>query len=179
MRNFANCSLFILVFQKFPSTKRILFVFSNCSTPSRARAPKRKPEIKNEVKDDDDDDDYIYDLEAGKLVKIETAPSTINKTGCEVVSPVIEEYIVERKRRSENDVGKLINNKRKRPDDTDDPIMEFFINMARTVKTFPTYWQAHAKNQVFLSVNLIEMKLLKSSASSDILDDAASTSTST
>lgn len=40
-----------------------------------------------------------------------------------------------------------------------DPMIEFFTNMAKTVKTFPIQDQVHIKVQLFQMVNSVEMRL--------------------
>lgn len=48
-----------------------------------------------------------------------------------------------------------------------DPLIEFFINMARTVKTFPLQDQIHLKGQLFEMVNSVEMRLAQEMDSSN------------
>lgn len=47
-----------------------------------------------------------------------------------------------------------------------DPMVEFFINMAKTVKTFPIRDQVHIKAQLFQMVNNVEMSLALTSPTS-------------
>jgi len=47
-----------------------------------------------------------------------------------------------------------------------DPMVEFFINMAKTVKTFPIRDQVHIKAQLFQMVNNVEMRLALTSPTS-------------
>lgn len=47
-----------------------------------------------------------------------------------------------------------------------DPMVEFFINMAKTVKTFPIRDQVHIKAQLFQMVNNVEMRLVLTSPTS-------------
>ncbi|XP_033610344.1 uncharacterized protein LOC117282911 [Cryptotermes secundus] len=54
-----------------------------------------------------------------------------------------------------------------------DPLIEFFINMARTVKTFPLQDQIHIKGQLFQMVNSVEMRLAQEMDSSNSVISSA------
>lgn len=80
----------------------------------------------------------------------------------DTVTDILKDYIQDKKqRRSEK--SQCVGEK-----PTGDCVEDFFLNMGRTVKTFPPYWQAVVKNKVFQIVNSTELQLLS--------EDSASTS---
>lgn len=69
----------------------------------------------------------------------------------EPMPQIFEEYIEEKPRIQEFET---------REPEADD-LIEFFINMAKTVKTFTPYLQAKVKKQVFQIVNTTELQVLQ------------------
>ncbi|XP_030761214.1 uncharacterized protein LOC115886262 [Sitophilus oryzae] len=75
-----------------------------------------------------------------------------NRKTSDTVPHLFKEYIDNKKRKD------LEKEKKRRAEPT--PLMEFFINMARTTETFPPHLQAQVKNKVFQTVNSIELQTL-------------------
>ncbi|KAF5290140.1 hypothetical protein FQR65_LT11652 [Abscondita terminalis] len=118
--------------------------------------------------DEKDYDDMDADQSTENLEDIESiddSDNTITEVSVDRSSPSVTVTDHENEPESSNTIKNVKKEKRKRAaqkqsSPLENPVVDFFSNLGKTVSTFPTYWQACVKSKVLKIVNSTEIMLL-------------------